>query len=56
MHLQMHHLNWLAILVAAMSTMVVGFSTLAPLLPACCPPLPWRCSFTGFARKTCTSA
>ena len=26
MHLQMHSLNWVAVLVAAISTMVVGFS------------------------------
>jgi len=32
MHLQMHHLNWLAILVAAISTMVVGFLWYSPLL------------------------
>ena len=32
MRLQMHHLNWLAILVAAMSTMVVGFLWYSPLL------------------------
>ena len=32
MHLQMHQLNWLAILVAAISTMVVGFLWYSPLL------------------------
>ena len=32
MHLQMHHLNWIAILVAAVSTMVVGFLWYSPLL------------------------
>ncbi len=32
MHLQMHNLHWLAILVAAISTMVVGFLWYSPLL------------------------
>jgi Protein of unknown function (DUF1761) len=32
MHLQMHSLNWLAVLVAAISTMVVGFLWYSPLL------------------------
>jgi hypothetical protein len=32
MHLHMHNLNWLAILVAAISTMVVGFLWYSPLL------------------------
>src|SRR2546423_1839152 len=32
MHLQMHHLNWIAILVAAVSTMMVGFLWYSPLL------------------------
>src|SRR5205807_9005348 len=31
MHLQMHPLNWIAILVAAVSTMVVGFLWYSPL-------------------------
>lgn len=32
MHVQMHSLNWLAILVAAISTMVVGFLWYSPIL------------------------
>jgi len=32
MHLQMHSLNWLAVLVAAISTMIVGFLWYSPLL------------------------
>ena len=32
MHLQMHNLNWVAVLVAAISTMVVGFLWYSPLL------------------------
>jgi Protein of unknown function (DUF1761) len=31
-HLNMHHVNWLAILVAAIATMVVGFLWYSPLL------------------------
>ena len=32
MHLQMHSLNWVAVLVAAISTMIVGFLWYSPLL------------------------
>ena len=32
MHLQMHNLNWVAVLVAEISTMVVGFLWYSPLL------------------------
>ncbi|MGA8034368.1 MAG: DUF1761 domain-containing protein [Candidatus Acidiferrales bacterium] len=32
MHLHMHHLNWIAVIVAAVSTMIVGFVWYSPIL------------------------